>query len=485
MLKGVLSIFGGNLLGKVIGVAREILLSYFYGTGVISGAQKTAQTSAFITVNFFTSDILNSGFIPLYKRLELQGEGKEDELFWSLNTILLVASLLICFFVNVFSLDLVTFIAPGATEELHLVASEFLSVFAYSIPFYVLGALYANLAVAKGHYRLISSRPTVQSCGLIGGLFLSYYFDEYLYIAYGFTVAYILHFIYSTLFLYQKSLVNFTSIINVFVLGRFWQLIKPLLPLPFFLQGNLIIEKAVASFLGIEVISAIEYAKFITETGMVLLAIPIGYVGLSTISGLCKDGTITTLKKTMPFVFLLTIPASSFLMTYSHDVISIIFERGAFDEQSVALTASILIGLSIGFWAQVASYILMKAMNANMKNKTVLVFMFIALLANSILNISMYNFLGPMTLGVGVSVYGILLLAFTMGYYKLYGSMLIYILPLLLFGLVFFFLEKEVMQGISLAFSFLMFFIYWLLVICCIPAYRMPFLQILQKVFKV
>src|SRR5690242_15376074 len=62
-----LSLLTGGLLGKVAGLARELLLAAFYGTGDVVAAFRIAQAASLVPVNFITSDALNAGFLPLYQ----------------------------------------------------------------------------------------------------------------------------------------------------------------------------------------------------------------------------------------------------------------------------------------------------------------------------------------------------------------------------------------------------------------------------------
>jgi putative peptidoglycan lipid II flippase len=484
MLKGVISIFSGNLIGKIIGVAREILLTYLYGTGAIIGAFRIAQSSALVTVNFFTSEILNSGFIPLYRIYENESQEKANDLFWSLNSVLSIFSCIITFLLYFFASEVVTSIAPGIGIDVQNIAVDFLKVLAFSIPCYVLSILYANLAIAKNFFRLMSIRPTIQSAGLMLGAFLAFYFDNYVLIAWGFTASYAIFFTYSLYFLNKKKLLSKGHWWSKKILLSFWKVIKPLLLLPFFLQGNIVVEKVVASYMGIEVLAAVEVAKFVTETGMVLLAIPIGYVGLSAMSGFSKEDTSSFLRKVIPFVLLITVPATCFIMIYSSDMISLLFKRGAFLQDSVELTGSILFGLSIGFWAQVISYILIKAMNANMENKRVFYYMIVALASNTLFNLIFYKYLGPITIGLGVSLYALILLILSLSYYNLFLTTLKKFTSLALCGYIYYLLDFYILQSTHFFIAIVIFAIYWLALFMFVPSYHYQIKIMIKNVLR-
>lgn len=74
MKKAISQLLGGNMLSKVLGLVREVLMAKFFGTGDINGAYRIAQTGTLVPINFMTSDSLNSAFIPLYKKYLTENE---------------------------------------------------------------------------------------------------------------------------------------------------------------------------------------------------------------------------------------------------------------------------------------------------------------------------------------------------------------------------------------------------------------------------
>jgi putative peptidoglycan lipid II flippase len=169
--------------------------------------------------------------------------------------------------------------------------------------------------MSNNQYFMTSVRPTVQSVGLIVGALLAYKSHYIGYLAWGFTGAYILLFVQGGVNLYRKQLIQRPKLMpgEVKLIGlEFWKTFRPLLLLPIILQGNIIIERRIASFLGTDVIASLDYAKFVTETGLLLLAVPVSLVGLSKLSGLSIDRVKTNLEQFIPVLLLVTIPISVF-----------------------------------------------------------------------------------------------------------------------------------------------------------------------------
>ncbi|MFX4315585.1 hypothetical protein F8O53_27415, partial [Enterobacter sp. 63] len=113
MKKAISQLLGGNMLSKVLGLIREVLMAKFFGTGDINGAYRIAQTGTLVPINFMTSDSLNSAFIPLYKKYLTENEFRASTFKLCMFMFFAVISLLL-FFVLFFLSDYwVGIMAPG------------------------------------------------------------------------------------------------------------------------------------------------------------------------------------------------------------------------------------------------------------------------------------------------------------------------------------------------------------------------------------
>ncbi len=480
MYKGVLALFSGSLLGKIIGFLRELIIASLYGTSIAVGALRVAQSATLVPIHFFTSDTLNAGFIPLYNRYKKSNLKKAQSLFWIIKIALLLLSFIIFYFLFYYANVVINIVAPGFNEKEKQIAINFLQIMSFGVPFYIISSLYSYLAIANNSYFLASIRPTIQSIGIIVSTLLSYYFNNILLLAWGFSAAYFVFFILAFWQLKKESLFAFYLEGIKDIISEFWRLIKPLLLLPIFLQGNILVEKMVSSYMGVKVVASVEYAKFITETGVVLLAVPFGLVGLSTLSAIPFEEAKQKLLKIIPAILILTVPISLFLIIYSDLIVTLIFKRGAFNQEDVILTKTILIGLSIGFWAQVVSYIMIKALNAQHKNKKVVLFMGVALFINAIFNLLFYKIFGAVTIGIGVTLYGLILFFLTIWSFGFLKEIL-KVTVILIFASIFYYFLSSMFSfkgWIEVLLSILIFLFYWGLVLVFIPSLKSSLLLV-------
>jgi putative peptidoglycan lipid II flippase len=410
----IVQLFGGNLFSKMLGLAREVLAAGLFGTGGAIGAYRVAQTGTLVPVFFFTSDSLNSAFVPQYKLLLAHSRDQAQTLFYSLAGLFGVLAVVLAVGVWFMAKVWVGMLAPGLTEGTNALAIEMLRIMGIGVPFYLLSALLMFLAMANGDFVPMAVRPSVQNIGLIAGVVSAYLLKSATLLAWGFTIAYASFAVWGLARAVHSGFLAFPrrwlwSNVRV-VLTAFWHTLRPLVFLPVLLQGNIAVERAVASLIGLAVVSGVDYAKFVTETLIVLVSMPVAFAGLGHWSGLAAEEMNRRLGRVTLLVLLLAVPASAFLLAHAHVVVQVLYARGAFDAASVRVTGDILFGIAVGLWAQVPGYVLIKALNAQMRNKAVLRVMAVALVANAAFNFLAYQKLGAMTLGLGNSLYGIILL---------------------------------------------------------------------------
>lgn len=466
------------MLGKCAGLLREILLAALFGTSNVVAAIRVAQSATLIPVNFFTADSLSAGFLPLYTRYRQDDQEKARLLFWGLSGFLFIASALVVALLTVNTGVWISWLVPGFGVEDKAYAVTFLRIMALGVPFYIAGGLFSYLEMGHGIFTLVSVRATLQSLGMIAGTLAAFLLHRPALLAWGFTLAYVFYAGWGLSRVVRNGWAPVPSSLrwaDLRVIGmEFWRVVRPLVLLPLLLQGNIVIERAVASLCGVEASAALDYAKFITDTGVLLLAVPLGLAGLSTISQMDMIQTRDLLERMLPVLMLLTVPLSVALAAHGHLVISMVYERGRFGESSALLTRNIFWGFAIGFWAQVVSYVLIRALSAQLRNADVFKFMAISLAGNAAVNFGLYRWLGPAVLGLGGCLYGLVLLfltakAFGMG--RIVGSRLLLLsIGSAVYGFVALLVPARGWGGVVAA--TLLFILFWPAYIASVPVLR-------------
>ncbi|MFD0930243.1 lipid II flippase MurJ [Methylophilus glucosoxydans] len=423
MRKAVYQLFVGNLSSKLVGFIREILTAAIFGTGSVIAAYRISLTGVLSPINFLTSDTLNTAFVPTYKSLFETDKEQAQTLLYTLISLFVVFSLLLSIVLFLFAKTWVGMMAPELDSNTLKLTLDMFSVILIAIPFYLLSAIFLFLCMARGDFVPMAVRPLIQNLGMILGTLLTFWSKNLSYLAWGFTISYVF-FLFWVFFRALNQ--EFLTLPNFFaptkikdVLKAFWQTLKPLVVLPFILQGNIVIERMVASLVSIAAISAVDYAKFVTETMILMISTPLAFAGLTHWSGIGLNNMTQKLKGLIGLLTFISVPISAFLIVESYSVVELLYSRGAFNRESTLATGDILYGIAWGLWAQTIAYVLIKALSAQMMNKTVMKITIAALLGNIIFNLITYKYLGAKALGWGNTIYGLILLISTLAVFGL------------------------------------------------------------------
>ncbi|MRR15773.1 MAG: murein biosynthesis integral membrane protein MurJ, partial [Deltaproteobacteria bacterium] len=118
---------------------------------------------------------------------------------------------------------------------------------------------------------------------------------------------------------------------------------------------NVFVGTVLASLLPSGSVTYLFYADRIMEFPLGIFAIAIGTAALPSFSKCVADGNMAELKSSISFslrlMLFLTLPAMAALMALNLPIISVLFQRGAFDARAATLTGQALFCYALGLWA--------------------------------------------------------------------------------------------------------------------------------------
>ena len=117
-----------NILSKIFGFFREILLSYFYGTGEVATAFQISLLVPYTILGFVMSGI-SINFIPTYTTIERNKGRSESEKFTSniINIIFLI-SIFATILAYIFARQIVFIFAMGYSGDIFELFLQFTSI---------------------------------------------------------------------------------------------------------------------------------------------------------------------------------------------------------------------------------------------------------------------------------------------------------------------------------------------------------------------
>ncbi len=178
---------------------------------------------------------------------------------------------------------------------------------------------------------------------------------------------------------------------------------------PFIEQITQMVERLLASTLAIGTVASLGYARTLTDTALLLIGQPLGYVVLAQPAPDKEDAARHVIAFARPLLGI-GIPASLFLVIFAPDIVRLILARGAFNAHAVALTAGALRGISAGLWATTLGWIVVRMVIAAGERITAARIIMAAFFVNILADLVLAYPFGALGLGLGEGVRGVVLL---------------------------------------------------------------------------
>lgn len=397
-----------TIVSKIFGFTREIVLSYFYGTGIVADAFVIAITIPYSLFNFVTIGVSTS-FIPIFSEVENESGLSHAEQFTSnLMNIIFIISLVFTVIGVLVAEPLVKLFAMGFTgEQLELsiffVQVMFLSLFA---------AGYAS--IFRGYLQIKTDYVTPSTYGIIMNVvvIIAIVISSLLgttSLALGTCIAMIVQY---APFIRASRRKGYRH--NWFINIRDHRIIQVLLTsIPIILgiavsDINVIVDKSLASSIGNGGVSIMNYAAKVNSfvTGIVVLSI--GAVVYPVMSKHTAENDMLGYKRTIIDAInlssLLIIPATIGFMLYARPIINMLFKRGQFNEQDVILVGGVLFFYSIGLMGTSIMDIFSKAFYSLRDMKTPVKVSTTVVAINISFSILLSRFIGLRGLALGSSI---------------------------------------------------------------------------------
>jgi putative peptidoglycan lipid II flippase len=484
MLATVKRLFLGGMVGKLLGVVREIIAAWMFGTGVVAAAYRLSQAAFLIPLHGFVSDAVSAGFTPNFTLAYKSDKKFANELFSSLHAVMLGVSVGVGGVLVVFAPPWVALLAPGFDAPTMRLSVTMVQILGLSMPAYALVSLYSAVDLAVSGGRITAARASVQSIGLILGTILAYLTGSPELIAVGFVLAYYYLAAWGVCVVKHAGMDLFPQrdrISGTFkrALLMIWRPFKVLIWVPIFLQVNQVIERRVASQIDIGAVAALDYAKFISETLVILLAVPFAIAGLSHMSAMKEEEFRKESARGFRVLCMLGIPIACFFHFHAEAFIELIFKRGSFDAHSVGLTSAILSAVAPGIVFQLLGYSGSRFLSGRHRNKEVLFITCLGVLVNILVNVFLGDRVGPAALGWSMTANAFVFGGLAVFRVGLGGNVLKFSMALICGALIYGVLS-HIFHSQSLLITCIFSVVFWSTILTCWSEYRKELLNLIQ-----
>ncbi|HBZ82391.1 MULTISPECIES: murein biosynthesis integral membrane protein MurJ [Brevibacillus] len=361
-----------TLVGRLLGFFRSVYVSNLYGTGMEADAFNIAATIP-LTLFLVVPGAVNAVLIPTMRGL-LEKKEPTSELYHKMLAIILGIFTLLALLGVAFSHQLAAMFGLSG-EKLELTA-EMLQWMWPSAIFIGLTGLWSSLCNAHQHF----FTPTLGTVANGALVIIGMYILVPIYGSVGLAIATSIGYLAAMLTM-LPTLRNFGYTHRVSLAWRedaslkgMGERVIPILIGAVVAQATTFMERGFAEGVGTGVVSALANANQIVQMPMAIFVGAFTLPLFPLLASHVKRGEMTEMKqilqKGLAYLFILLVPVTVGLALYAEPVVRLAFERGAFDEHSVALTAWALPFYGLGLYFLAARDLLTRAFYALENTKT-------------------------------------------------------------------------------------------------------------------
>ena len=415
-----------TLLSRILGFIRDILIAAWLGTGPVAEAFLIAFALPNMFRRFFAEGAFNMAFVPMFSKKLEANDGAEPfarDAFAGLSVILILLTILATIFMPWLVLAMASGFSGDERFDMAVVLGRI--VFVY-ILFISLSALVSGVLNASGRFKAAAAAPVLLNIILIACLLLA-------------EAGYGTSLIgesdqgrYGTLLSYGVVLAGIAQLALVWVaarragfnltpsrpkmtpeLKRLAIIAAPAALAGGVVQVNLLIGRQVASWFD-GAVAWLSYADRLYQLPLGVVGIAIGIVLLPELSRKLQaddtEGGQDALSRAAEMSLALAIPAAVALLVIPITLVSVLFERGAFDADDTASTAFACAVYGLGLPAFVLQKVIQPLYFAREDTKRPFYFALVAMVVNAGAAIWLSMYIGFIGAAIGTTLAGWIML---------------------------------------------------------------------------
>ncbi|MCP4671909.1 MAG: murein biosynthesis integral membrane protein MurJ, partial [Desulfobacula sp.] len=351
-----------TLMSRVFGLIRDVLIALLFGVSSQSDAFFIAFRPFDLMRKMFSEGILNISFIPVFSNILVKdGKSNAASLLFSMFCFLTFAGTLMMLLGIIFAPFILKIIAPGFVAASYKSQLAIL-LFKIMLPYLwliLMSSLCMGVLNTFGNFAIPGFAPVVFNLVVIlFTLMITNFFNTPVVgLALGVTIGGVLQLAIQIPFIIRLGILK-ASCFAGFNFGFHPKLIKILtIMIPSMIgaasyQINIMVASFFASKLDTGSISSLYYADRLVQFPLALFAVSTAMVLLPELSKKTAAGQIHEIahlfSNAVRLVFFVTIPAMAGLMALDEQIVSLLFNHGAFSDSAVQYTSSCLFFLCMG-----------------------------------------------------------------------------------------------------------------------------------------
>ncbi len=390
------------VLSRMLGLVRDIIIALVFGTGNGLGSYNAAFRVPDTIFLLVIGGVVGSAFIPVFSAMR---QRKEYDASWRLTSTLINISLVIISLIGILAGLLAPqlvggIIAPGFKPQEQALTVDLTRIMLLSPLFLGLGGWAQGVLNAESRFALSAFAPIFYNLGIIvGAVLLAPTFGIY-GLAWGVVIGAFLHFASQVPGLVKVGM-RYQLRLNLRDrgVGQVMRLIGPRLIGQLAFQTNFIIITALASGLGEDKVSSINYAYALMMLPFGVFALSLSTVIFPTLTAQFARNETAQLRNTLwagvrVLVFISAASAGG-LLALRYQIIALLYQHGTqFTATSTELVAEPLLWFSLGLVSYSVVEVLTRSFYAMQDTRTPVKIAVATVLLNALFAVSLVGSLG-------------------------------------------------------------------------------------------
>ena len=398
IVRGFAHIGTGTLVSRVSGFAREVVTAAFFGAGTSMDIFVAAFTIPNLLCRILGETTVESAFMPLFRGLHARGETSRAWRLASRTVVNLTVALVVIVLVGVAAAPLlVRIVAHGFTGEV-AEAAVFMTRLMFPFGLFIgLAALMGAVLLSFRRYRVYSLAPVLLNIGIIVSVLTLSGRLSYVSLAVGVLVGGALQLLVQVPFASRlaagdgERLLRRGAGLDDKDVRHVATLSGPVVVAAAIQRVGVIVDRTIASFLVPGSISSLYYSFRLVHLPYAILALAAGRAVAPVLAeqhalgkhGEFKETLLSGLRMNLTFLT----PVILLSVWLARPIVGVVYQRGAFDANDLAMTASALAMYSTGLLGMGAVFLLVRAFAAKLDTKTPVKVAVVAFFLNVVLNL--------------------------------------------------------------------------------------------------
>lgn len=386
-----------NMLSRVLGLVREMIIGSVFGASGMTDAYVSATKIPNFFTTLFGEGSLGTVFIPIYNRgLEEKGKEKTDEFVFSILNLIIAFTSTMSVIMILFSKQILKITTGFADPERFEAANGLLKIVAFYFLFIALSGVVSSLLNNYKKFAVAASMGIVFNLVIIVGTLL---LKNKMGI-YGLGVAYLLSGVFQLLMMlpqFFQIMKTYKFVFNLkdpYVKEMFVLMVPTLIGI-FGYQINEIVDNRFATMLPAGTASALNYASRLYLLPIGVFAISLSVVIFPTLSRAVVKNKRKKVRKVvqegLAMLAFLIVPSSVILFGYAREIVTLVYKRGHFSNKAVTLTSETLQFYALGLLFFSTIHLLTRSHYVYKDRKLPVISSFIGIFTNILLDFLLYK----------------------------------------------------------------------------------------------